>query len=56
MRTTTIASSLRTNQYSLLSVDEVPDDYEFAAKVNDTVEPIHAIKPNTRSDGSQTGN
>jgi hypothetical protein len=47
--TTAVESPL--NQYSLLSVEEVPKDNE---EVDDVAEEIHVIKPTTRSEGTRT--
>ena len=49
--TTAVESPFGINQYSLLSVEEVPNNNE---EVDDITEAIHVIKPTTRSDGSRT--
>ena len=49
--TTAVESPFGINQYSLLSVEEVPNNNE---EVDDITEVIHVIKPTTRSDGSRT--
>ena len=51
MSTTAVESPFGINQYSLLSVEEVPNNNE---EVDDITEAIHVIKPTTRSDGSRT--
>ena len=51
MSTTAVESPLGINQYSLSSVEEVPNGNE---EVDDITEAMHVIKPTTRSDGSRT--
>ncbi|CAB4010012.1 Hypothetical predicted protein [Paramuricea clavata] len=49
--TTAVESPLGINQYSLMSVKEVPNGNE---EVDNITEAIHVIKPTTRSDSSRT--